>query len=227
MGMDDMLISLIGGGHDESGASGGDMLSGLLGMLGGGSANQSGGMIDLLGALIGGGQGMGQSAGSEVSGIAQQTGIPPELVMAGLSFLMGKLMGSSPQSSASGLSSGGVGLEALLQGQQESLPPAGGGMEELLQGMLRQQGTEAESSGIGVGLDELLQGQHGSVSGGSGSGMNLEESLQTMQSGQTGQYIESTGANQEFAEQTGLDPDQASQVLQGVLGALRDRSGGI
>jgi hypothetical protein len=185
MSMDDMLSSLMGGGQGEEEAGGSDMLSGLLGMLGGGGASQGGGLTDLLGALMGDGQGMDPGAGSEVSGISQQTGIPPELVMAGLSFLMGKLMGGSQQSSGSGVSSGGMGLEDLLQGQQ------------------------------------------GDVSGAGGAGMNLSELMQSMQSEQAGQYVESTGANEEFAQQTGLDPDQASQALQGILGALRGRTGGV
>ena len=214
--MDDMLNSLMGGSQYEGEGSGGDMLSGLLGVLGGGGTSQGGGMMDILGALMGGGQAMEQSADSEVSGIAQQTGIPPELVMAGLSFLLGKLMDGSQQSGASGIGSGGMGLEELLQGMQGQADGvsgdsgAGMGLEDLLQG---QQGT--------MGLEELLQGQPGSVSGGSGAGMNLDELMQSMQSGQAGQYIESTGANEEFAQQTGLDPDQASQALQGILGALR------
>jgi hypothetical protein len=231
MSMDELLGSLLGGSQGESEASGGDMLSGLLGMLGGGGSSQGGGMMDILGALTGGGQAADQTADSAVSGISQQAGIPQELVMAGLSFLMGKRMGGSQQSSAAGISSGGMGLEELLQGlqgQQGGMSgdsSSGMGLEELLQGLQGQQGSASGGSGGGgMGLEELLQGQQGSAAADSGSasgGMNLDQLLQSMQNGQTGQYIESIGASQEFAQQTGLDADQASQSLQGILGALR------
>jgi hypothetical protein len=143
MGMDDMLGALMGGSQGGS---------------------QSGGPMDLLGAMMGGGQAMDQGAGSEMDGISQQTGIPPELVMAGISFLMQKLMGGSQQSSA------------------------------------------PDSAGGGLNLDDLLQ----SVEGDQGA-----------------QYLRSSGMSEEFAQQMGLDSDQAAQALQGSLGALRGRTGSI
>jgi hypothetical protein len=183
--MHDMLNSLIGGAGGEAGGSagGGDMLSGLLGMLGGGGG-QGGGLEDILGAFMGGG-GMDQGAGSGVSGISQQTGIPPEILMAGLSFLLGKLGGGAQQGSVPGGSGGGLDLNGLLQGMQP------GGAPEI-----------------------------------SGGGLNLAELMQNVQGDQGRQYLESTGMHEELAQQTGLEPAQASQALQGILGALRGQSGG-
>jgi hypothetical protein len=160
MNMDELFGSLLGDSQGDGEAGGGDMLSALQGMLGG-SGGQGGGLTDMLGALMGGGQGQDQGAGSGVSSISQQTGIPPEILMAGLSFLLGKLTGGGQQAAMSGESAGGTDLTALMQ---------------------------------------------------------------SLQGGQAGQYIESTGLHDEFAQQTGLDPAQASQALQGVLGALRGRS---
>jgi hypothetical protein len=171
-------------------------------------------MDDMLGSLLGGSQGEEQAGGGDM--LSALLGMLAAGGQGGTTDLLGALTGGGQVagSEVNGISEQtGIPSEIVMAGLS------------FLFGKLTGGGQQGATSGAG-GMDlAALMGsmQQGSTSGGSGSGTGLEELLQGMQGDQAGPYIESTGMSQDFAQQTGLDPEQASQALQGVLGALRSR----
>ena len=123
--MDELLQGLIAGDADEDDeAAGLGALSGILGSLGGGAIDQSGGMPSQAAAPSGGGMGL---LGALLGGGGAQSQTPAP--SAGGMGLLGALMGGGvAQSQTPAPSAGGMGLLGALTG--------GGGLGGLLGGLL-------------------------------------------------------------------------------------------
>jgi len=199
----DLLGGLLGGGA-SSGA--GD----LAGMLGGGSSQQDDSMAALAG-LLGGGSSQQDDS------------------MTGLASLLGG--GSSQQEDSMGAISGGLlGGGGAGMGSNDLLSPIVNGISEKL-------GLPSDIVRMIVAfvIGKLLSGQSGagaasaSISGqplyadsAQPGGLDLGGLLNQMASGRgiDADYLQSTGMNEELAQQTGLDPDTATRSLQEVFNLL-------
>ena len=196
--LQDILGGILGGGSSSQGSGGlADILGGILG--GGGSSQGSGGLGGLLEGILGGGA--QQQPAAPKRGAAPQGGL-------GLEGILGSVLGGSGASNNTFLAPI-IGMLAEKLG----LPPAVAQMvvSFVLGKLLAGGASQAQA-----------QPRRAAPSPASPQGFDLDHLLDQMGSeqGLGSDYLMSTGAPKELAQQTGLDPDVAAQSMQEVLNMM-------